>query len=137
MPTNADLLKTAAAEIEARDASLAELTAKVASLEADNATLAEAVKANTGSQQKTAADLAPLAKLASDALLDKGMVKNAEAADKVASEIISSHASALRAIAKVASHLPGAQKLGTVVLTEDHKSETANEAWDRSFGTRL
>jgi predicted ATPase len=127
MTSPAELLKTAAAEID-------RLTGEVSKLQSDNAVLAQSIKTASEKQVKTAADLGDLAVTVGKTLLDRGLVKSAQDADKLSAACLADHSVALKTIAKVAGYVSTAPKIGTVVLSDSNKPETADQAWDRAFG---
>lgn len=125
----AELLKTAATEID-------RLTAEVARLTTDNVAMAESIKTASEKQKKTAADMGNYGVQIAKVLLDKGLAKSAQDADVIASRCLGSHEQSLQTIAKVAGYVSAAQKLGSSVVSDTERPQTADEAWDKAFGSR-
>lgn len=130
-----DLLIKSAETIEAQDARIAELEAKLASCEAERLTLAQAISAKTASEtaaaaaeEATKADLVSKAKVACDALRASGIVASDENRDKLVAKIASSHSEALAVINKLASQKSTVVKQAEVVI-RDNPVQTADQAW--------
>lgn len=131
-------IKLAADTIEAQQAEIESLKAKLAAAEADKA---QAVAAKTAAEKdtivKVAADKAlPIAKVAADRLFEKGMFSTPEKRDQFLAKVAGDHLEALQALAKATEYVDSVQKVGTVV--ESNTSvETADDVWNKHASAAL
>lgn len=130
-----DLLIKSAETIEALSAEIVELNAKIASVEAERLTLAQAISAKTAAdtaasaaEETAKADLAGKAKLACDALRAAGTIASDENRDKLVAKIAASHSECLAVIHKLASQKSTTVKQAEVVI-RDNPIQTADQAW--------
>ncbi len=133
-----ELLIKSAETIEAQQAQIVELTAKLATSETEKVTLAqhisqtkEAGDHTVAESEKAKAEIAELAKTAAEKLRARGLLANTENADKFASEILNDRKAVYQALSKVADHVNVSPAHGKVAHVGEHEVvETADGAWD-------
>jgi len=119
-----ELLKQAADQIE-------KLAAQNADLQAQLAKLTEVKTASEKTDADAKAKIADLAKVASQNLLDAGLLSTDEKRDAFTATLISNPAVALDCLAKTAGYVR-APKLGSVVVETTAKTASANDSWDQA-----
>ncbi len=141
-----ELLIKSAETIEAQQATIVDLTAKLAASETEKVTLSqhisqtkEAGDQSVAASDKEKAEIAELAKTAAEKLRSRGLLANQERADKFASEIINDRKQVYQALAKVADHVNTMPSLGKAAHASetDQPVESADATWDRLANSAL
>lgn len=133
-----ELLKQAADKIEELEKALAEKTAECVKLAEHIQSEKTAADKHQADAEKTQTDRVAVAKVAADKLLTKGAISTSENADKWTALVSQDHGQALKALSKLAELVnDSAPKVGTLVVSGEGQTKSANEVWDERLSKFL
>lgn len=122
----ADTLDKQADALEAAGKALEQTEQKLAALQQASTSQTKVAQ----EQEAAKAELAPMAKTASSALLESGLLSNQEQADVFAAQILGDHKVALAKLAQFAKHAGAPRRAEVVVDSKPPSQKTADERWD-------
>ena len=133
-----ELLLKAASELEARDARISELEGQLKTASDERLVLAKEVSQRKTASETATAELAGLAKHASELLFNAGIIQTKEASEKLSTDILD-HTRAINALGNLASRV-GQPKAASVVVggaPGSNEPATADAAWDARCRNQL